>query len=222
MRSADGFRRAAGAPRILLLGAGLLLTALLWPRAAAADDCRATCGDAKQTCIQAAQTAKDSCKQECRASGNAKDCRSQCIAAFHGARDTCKQALGGCKDACENQPPPSDCEVGCAATLRTCLAGVRDEGESCGKSCFAAAADAAHACRQAPAPFLCFGKVGHELGACLGACGELISTGAGDTSNRLNRRAEFRVTFDPGRHAFGSVGTTLAGQAVSEDTIALY
>ncbi|MFO0725975.1 MAG: OmpA family protein [Myxococcota bacterium] len=49
-----------------------------------------------------------------------------------------------------------------------------------------------------------------------------ISTGAGDTSNRLNRRAEFRVTFDPGRHAFGSVGTTLAGQAVSEDTIALY
>lgn len=46
-----------------------------------------------------------------------------------------------------------------------------------------------------------------------------LAAGMSPDAQRLNRRAEFRVTFDPAKHARGSVGT-LAQRASDSDTLA--
>ena len=169
-----------GLASLIVLGAVVAFVALSIPTPAfaIADECRASCQDAKRTCARTAKTAARSCKEVCRGAASRRDCRRACRSALVGARDVCVDAREGCRDACDfDPPPPSECEH-CLGELRVCLHGISHEGRACVSECISSRRTEARACRNAANPISCLLQVARSAARCLHGCSRHMHVGA--------------------------------------------
>lgn len=143
------------------------------------DECRPACGDAKKACKQAGKMALKSCVQSCRASRMPGSCFHDCRGGFATARKTCKEDVKQCKEACTpvGDGGPSQCERGCIRGARECLAGVGEDGKTCGLGCANTARRAFTECFEGEDILLCMLQTARELSQCLGGCAEGLQSG---------------------------------------------